>query len=68
MNASQKDHYGFIRTAIVSPLHRAAFCPYCQHSERMSRRGNALATTARLRGLIMAHIRVAHPVIKQESE
>jgi hypothetical protein len=60
MNSRQQERYGRIDVRIVSPLHRAAFCPYCQYSERASRR-NALAVSAQLRGAIMAHIRKVHP-------
>jgi hypothetical protein len=46
----------------VTMWKRHARCGYCSYSVALNRSGaNALATTARLRGKIMAHLREVHP-------
>jgi hypothetical protein len=40
-----------------------ALCPFCKHGafERRTRNTVAMGTAARLRSLVLSHIRAAHP-------
>ena len=64
MNGKQQARYGILRTW-TDILRRYCECPYCHYRASASRRGpgssNALATAARLKGRIMAHMRASHP-------
>ncbi len=61
MNVNQLKRYGSIPTH-TTPIQRYANCPVCGERFHVARfgRGNALAASAKVRGLVMAHIREKH--------
>lgn len=64
MNGRQQAKYRGHWAEWTTPIHRMAGCSHCNFQTGVSRRGQAggaLASAAKLRGLMMEHMRQRHP-------
>lgn len=63
MNGQQKQKYQGHWSEWTTPIHRMAGCVHCQFRTGVPRHGvagGALASAAKLRGLMMTHLRTKH--------
>jgi hypothetical protein len=61
MNTSQSRKYGGHFYEGKDPINRWARCAYCPYKVERRRVGNARASSAKLRGEMMRHLRERHP-------